>query len=715
MNQRPMPRLSRALKRRDSATSMPDCDEFSSVKLSVALPYRSGYHRLLGLWVLRAISSGMGRKHYLRACRSRCEIDDFLGLPEEIDQMPRERVDAHLDAMLSKLECDGLQPAFNAAQRKNFDGLAELLGLNKAELAVLQYMTCARVEPVMEDVHDCIGKLYFTNTSGYLSVVLGLPESAVRKALGPKSRLRACGIIGHGDTEAGKIEFFSPTLAKSMVRSACLPQRILRQFGVAAPPPTLGLMDFSKHEKEIQIMLPHLRKALSKHRAGVNVLLYGPPGTGKTELTRVIAKSIRAKAFEIASEDQDATPIEGKARFQALQASQAIFRNTRTVLVFDEAEDVLVSDNPFHRNAAEEHKGWFNQMLENNRLPVIWISNSIENLDPAFARRFDLIMEVPILPKAQRTKILKEQAVGLLSLSTIARMASSDNLSPAVVARSCGVVRGLGSELQASQREDAVCRLISNTLRAQGHADPVTMNLPAFDPGTYDVANLNTTVDLQEIAQALRSTPCARICIYGPPGTGKTAFAHWLASYLQLPIHTRKASELLSPYHGETEKNIARCFENAAREGAVLVMDEIDSFLQERSRAERSWEVTQVNEMLTRIESYPGILIASTNLVDRLDVASLRRFDLKLFFDYLQPDQIRRLLISHCKNLQLPAPNALELSSASNLESITPGDFAAVARRHRFDPSRKATDFIEKLATEAQYKMPRLRKIGFQS
>ena len=90
---------------------------------------------------------------------------------------------------------------------------------------------------------------------------------------------------------------------------------------------------------------------------------------------------------------------------------------------------------------------------------------------------------------------------------------------------------------------------------------------------------------------------------------------------------------------GGSEKNIAKAFKDAVDDKALLLIDEVDSFLQNRQGASRSWEVTSVNEMLTQMEQFPGIFIASTNMMHGLDQAALRRFDLKVRFDYLLPEQ----------------------------------------------------------------------------
>ena len=127
-----------------------------------------------------------------------------------------------------------------------------------------------------------------------------------------------------------------------------------------------------------------------------------------------------------------------------------------------------------------------------------------------------------------------------------------------------------------------------------------------------------------------------------------------------------------------------------------------------------AWEVTQINEMLTQIESFPGILIASTNLIDQLDPASMRRFNIKPHFGYLLPDQAARLLLSYCRNLDLPQPTSADLELATTMDVSAPGDFAAIARQHRFQPFRNANSLLLAVIAESDLKANRTRRIGFQ-
>ena len=139
----------------------------------------------------------------------------------------------------------------------------------------------------------------------------------------------------------------------------------------------------------------------------------------------------------------------------------------------------------------------------------------------------------------------------------------------------------------------------------------------------------------------------------------------------------------------------------------------MDSFLQDRQRAQRSWEVTAVNEMLTQMEAFPGVFIASTNLMDGLDQAALRRFDLKVKFDYLRPAQAWDLFEVHRQSLGLPDPDGTSRSTVARLGNLTPGDFAAVTRQHRFRPIASVDALVAALEAECSIKKDNRKPLGF--
>jgi SpoVK/Ycf46/Vps4 family AAA+-type ATPase len=251
-------------------------------------------------------------------------------------------------------------------------------------------------------------------------------------------------------------------------------------------------------------------------------------------------------------------------------------------------------------------------------------------------------------------------------------------------------------------------------LEAQGH-DGLRRHDPNRLPELYDPAFIHADANLAEVAEGLKRTRTGRLCLYGPPGTGKTAYGRWLAEQLGMPLLVKRASDLLSMWLGGSEKNLARAFCEAERENAVLLIDEVDSFLQDRRGASQSWEVSGVNEMLTQMESFAGVFIASTNLMSGLDQAALRRFDLKVKFDFLAPSQSLELLRRYCQNLGLDEPDNARQQGVLRLKNLTPGDFAAAVRQHRFRSITSASRLVEILRAECAFKDRSPNAIGFVS
>ena len=281
-----------------------------------------------------------------------------------------------------------------------------------------------------------------------------------------------------------------------------------------------------------------------------------------------------------------------------------------------------------------------------------------------------------------------------------------------MVTRAASVVRSIRDRLDAAGVVSALELLIGNTLQAQGHK-PIRQLGQDTWPETYDPQFIEADSDLSLVAQGLTASKSGRLCLFGPPGTGKTAYGRWLAEQMGVPLIVKRASDLMSKWVGENEKNIARAFRQAEQEGALLMIDEVDSFLQDRRGARSSWEVTQVNEMLTQMESFSGVFIASTNLMDGLDPAALRRFDLKVNFGYLRPAQSAALLGRYCSALSLLTPEPQDFLRLHALQNLTPGDFSAVARQSRFKVTNTAAQWVAALEAECRLKEGASSAIGF--
>lgn len=163
--------------------------------------------------------------------------------------------------------------------------------------------------------------------------------------------------------------------------------------------------------------------------------------------------------------------------------------------------------------------------------------------------------------------------------------------------------------------------------------------------------------------------------------------------------------------------NIRNAFEEAEREEAVLVIDEVDSLIFSRNKAVRSWETSQTNEFLIAMERFNGILICTTNMIKEIDTASIRRFNHKIEFDYLKPEGN----VIFYKKMLLPlteTPVDTETEySLNKIKNLTPGDFKTVRNRFAFylKDELEHRVFVEALEEEAVIKdiHKGIRYIGF--
>ena len=183
-----------------------------------------------------------------------------------------------------------------------------------------------------------------------------------------------------------------------------------------------------------------------------------------------------------------------------------------------------------------------------------------------------------------------------------------------------------------SLMESLIERQLKNADVALGNKADAARAPQRHAPTTWTCSTSSRASRLPRIVRGAQGRGHGSLCFYGAPGTGKTALAEHIAQALERPLLIKQASDLMSKYVGETEQHMAAMFREAEAEKAVLLLDEADSFLQDRRGAQRTYEVTEVNEMLQGMERFAGIFICTTNLLDSLDQAALRRFTFKIKF-----------------------------------------------------------------------------------
>jgi transitional endoplasmic reticulum ATPase len=602
-----------------------------------------------------------------------------------------------------------------AALMANMQVLVELLELNQTESQFLTFIVALQVDYDLQSAADQIDANTQAEFFKALSLLLGEPVPHLQAALSFRSPLMAYDIV--------KVDFFSTGLAARVALDADLGRvlasgkadldAVMAIFCVIAPPSTLTLDDFAHLGEDVQLLTDYLRAGAHAGLCGVNVLLYGLPGTGKSELARLVAGILGWTSFEVVSSQEDGTSLTGMDRLRAYRLAQKyLARRKDRLLIFDEIEDVfqLAASDPFETRVWRRKafgKLWMNRLLETNAVPTLWIANSLEDMEPAYLRRFDLAIAFEPLPEKARRKVLQLHLRGLqMRPDCVERLLRHEELLPSQVATAARVAVSLGG---GADQDAVLARVIHSSMKLLGQpqASHEARTL-SFDP------SLSTAdVDLAELIEKLKNHGRGRIWLAGPPGCGKTAFAHYAAQAVGRPLQSLKPSDLLSPFIGESEQQIGAAFRAAKDNNQVLLLDEAESFLRARDAAQATWELTLVNEMLSQTEAFDGLLLITTNVPEMLDPAVVRRFDLKIDFGYLRFEQRLAALRSLFK-FEIRDDDTTLANRLRKLDRLTPGDYDTVRRKATILGARWGPlDWLAALESEQSYKPHSNSEIGF--
>lgn len=581
---------------------------------------------------------------------------------------------AHRDELFAALA----RPARSVAGQRdaisvNLDMLACELELNDVERGVLDIAARYTRSPLFESFCDSFSEPVVK----VLADLLGASRQAILRAALSKGTLARNGLI---EVNAGNryisgsdgyvkiLPWLDDHLDQTFADFRGLCDAI---FG-APLEPSLSWRDYPRFA-ERDLIAQVLKGAVDGSCKGVNVLIYGPPGCGKTEFCKTLAAKQGLDLLSVGEVEDCDTENSPSRRLAGLALAERLLRRRGgTVLLFDEMEDLLGS--PSDRRRASKLS--FNRMLENNQVPVLWTCNDLYDFDPAFLRRMTVVAEMKLPEPRERARIwarMLENSAIEIPTGEVERLARRTDVAPAVAASALRAAElASGGEAEIRQALDGLSKALND-----GRPQPLT----APDAASFDLSLVKADHDLVGLTASLEASGerAFSLCLSGPSGSGKSAYARHLARVLGLQVLQKRASDLLGRYIGDSEKFIARAFEEARESNAFLIFDEADSLLGDRREAARSWEVSQVNEMLTWMESHPLPFCCTTNLMTRLDTASLRRFTFNIKFDYLD----RRCLKRACKVIFGPAfaarPDLLE--SLAALSNLTPGDFATVRRK----------------------------------
>jgi len=557
----------------------------------------------------------------------------------------------------------------------------------------------------------------------YYAMALDRSYAEVMQAVSPKGNLRKFNLLDND------FDFSCRTIGGYMDGSSneALDRRFYRKSEEKDILPWSFYGELSDKDGEV------LKRLISASDGKCNILLYGAPGTGKTSFARSLAKELGRIAYEINQGDDDGRNMKAEARMIGIRVCNEQEYPHESLMVIDEADELLrgsscdFSSFGFEFGGGKStEKGVTNTLLDEMKIPAIWISNAPASaMDESVRRRFDYSICFEHLNTAQRIAIWRNQ-IAKYSLESLIPDAKTEEYAAKYETSAGGISTVLQNVKRMNPEPDKVDELISTLMKPHCKlmgVKPEKRFLPAKDY-SLDGLNIKGKVSLDRIVKAVgnyldssfnataEDKPRMNILLYGPPGTGKTEFVKYLGKTLDRKVLVMKGSDILGMYVGESEKNIADAFHRAEAEHAILFFDEVDGLLQDRSNANHSWEITQVNELLQQMENFNGVMVAATNFSKNLDPATMRRFTFKLEFGYLD-DSGKKAFFERMFKGSLSEDEANELSSIQNL---APGDFRTV-RQEMFYLDNNATnlDYIAALKEECAVKkdVDFSRPIGF--
>jgi AAA+ superfamily predicted ATPase len=599
------------------------------------------------------------------------------------------------------------------AQRRT--RLKNILGLSRKAVALCEFIFIEHSFNAAERYFECVIGILKSGYRELLAAAFGIDRLDLQKAF---SELLSCGLLEEGGPESLYVSDDIFRFMRDMDVSGLFYQPVSGKV--------LPLSSFSVQEGG----LAHVESLLKTYGDDpVHILFYGPPGTGKTTCARSLAHALNIKAWVVPYRG-DSENCRGNWRRTALMACmQMAAKQPGAFVLLDEADRFLDTGDRFGRETID--KAWLNDLLERPGGRIIWIVNDSEHLDSSVLRRFTFSVHFDRLRFAERRKIWSDILDGnkLRSRVSDAQLdcwTREYDVPASVIENAVRQAKKIGGGKHAfAQTTD---RALKSYVTLIHHGNGKTIQSDGLGKFTPEGLCLDGSIPelLDKLCRVSQiqgkggelPTGCATMLFYGPPGTGKSALAKYLANELDRKLIVKRASDLLDPYVGISERNVANAFKTAEREEGFLLIDEADSLIYSRETAIRSWESTLVNEFLTALEEYRGFCVCTTNRPQSVDAAALRRFSFKISFGYAKPAQVEALYRS------LLAPLAKGILSDSlkakllSLEKLAPGDFNAVRSRFWLTEPKKVSheELISGLAAEQRAKDEHDgRVIGFYS
>ncbi len=386
------------------------------------------------------------------------------------------------------------------------------------------------------------------------------------------------------------------------------------------------------------------RTARGLARSDQLVILRGAAGVGRKAVAGAAARSLGRSRLVI---DLSRIPLDAGDLSRTLSI---LFREARmqdAVLVLDRADEFADREG---QSVVWSH---LTELLARSTLPIAVVC---EKLPPWLARVKRVLVEIAVPFPSEETQhrlwvrylpptlrlapdLSIDELVHTYSLSCAGIIATTDELAR------LDHVAGRGGLVDREVLVEIVRKRLAHQLGAL--ADVVRTTLEWKDVVLSDEI-YDRVIEFLNFARhrqvVMREKGFGRKLAYGrglsalfsgPPGTGKTMICTLLAKELGMELYRIDLSQVVNKYIGETEKNLGRVFDEAARGQVMLLFDEADSIFAKRTEVKSShdrYANLEVNYLLQRMESHEGIVVLTTNAETSIDRAFLRRIRFRVRF-----------------------------------------------------------------------------------